>query len=300
VTTHLQRIAISVERAKRSEHFELHAGVLRIGSAAYCDVRLAPDEAAPEQVLLQGHDRGLLVRRLSGEYPMLLDGRELTEALVTSDARLEIAGVKLAIKLLAPLEQGKSSRSVLKRVRQLALLSILGVAAYAALQVEPELRPFDHSLPTPVLFGGEELAKCRYEDKGLARAYAWEQLAAAESKRERYPYASREGVAAVNLYSSAVGCFTAAGERAAADDTRHARAQLVQTLQEDLRAHQVRLEWALERHRYSAAVREVQELEALLIGRTDHHAQWIAAVARDLRAMANQQTETKHASGFKL
>lgn len=298
--THVQRIAVSVERPKRSEQFELHAGVLRIGSAAYCDIRLAPDEAAPEQVMLQGHDRGLLVRRLNGEFPMLLDGRELTEAVVTADARLEISGVKLAIRLLAPKQQGQNTRSVLKRVRQFALLVALAVMAYAVLRGEPEERAFDHSLPTPVLFAGQELPKCRYEDNGLARAFAWEQLAAAESKRERYPYNTGEGVAAVHLYDSAESCFRAARDRAAADEARRVRTQIVQTLQEDLRAHQVRLEWALERHRYPAAIGEVQEIEALLIGRTDLHAQWIAAVARDLRAMANQRTETKDAPGFKL
>lgn len=283
--TQSQRLAITVERRKRLEHFELRAGLLRIGSAAHCDVRLAPDEAAPESVLVQGHAHGVLLRRKSDAFAVALDGLPFSEHVVSGRARLTIGNVALSIELLAAQKRADQDRSLLKRVRRIALLLGIGVGFYVVLQDEPAARAFDHSVPTPLLFGGASGQACPHHDAATARAFGLEQLAAAQGKHERSVFSARDGVLAVRLYDTAQSCLAAAKDQPAADEARAARERLARTLQEDLRTHQVRLEWALERRRYASAARELAAIRELLLGRTDEHAQWIAAVARELRAV---------------
>ncbi|MET0385158.1 MAG: FHA domain-containing protein [Polyangiales bacterium] len=284
----LQRVAVIVHRKKRSEHFELRAGVLRIGSAAHCDVRLLPDEAGPEQLLIEATERGVVLCNLSRDQPVLLDGRPLVAAaLLEATVRVELGPLTLSIQPLGPEVPGADAgQSLFKRVRQAALVIGVAVAYYAVLHEEPKSTAFDYSVPTPQLFEAQAGTACRYRDEpGRARAFAEEQLAAAEGKRERSPYDIREGVQAVPLYDAATACLSAIGDQAAAHESHAARQQLARRLQEDLRAHQVRLEWALERRRFAAAVPEVRAMRELLDGRRDPHAQWIAAVSRELRAV---------------
>ena len=284
---HHQRIAISVERRRGVEQLELRAGELRIGSAAHCDVRLAPDEAAAEQVLLSGHPHGLRVRNLNLSHLVLLNDAPLSEALITHRAVLELGDVKLSLSLL-PLEQVKDkSRSTLKSVRQLAMLVAVMLGYYVVLQETPANTAFDRSVPTPQLFAAQRGGDCRYRTPATARAYAREQLTAAEVKQERFPYSTRDGMLAVPLFDGAYACFLAGADETEAQRVRATRERLVRTLQEDLRAHQLRLEWSLGRRRYPAAAQELMAIREYVQGRTDAHAQWISAVSQELRAAMN-------------
>ena len=282
-----QRIAISVERRRGVEQFELRAGSLRIGSAAHCDVRLAPDEAASEQVLLEGRPNGLVVRNLNLQHVVLLDAAPLTQAHVAHAARLEIGGVQLTLQLLPAEQLTDKARSTLKTVRQLALLAAVLVGYYVVLNQKPQASALDLSVPTPELFGALRAGECRYRDPATARAYAREQLLAAEVKQERFPYSTRDGMLAVPLYDSAYACFVVGKDEPEARRVQATRERLVRTLQEDLRAHQLRLEWSLGRHRYPAAAQEVVAIREYVQGRTDRHAHWISAVSQELRAALN-------------
>lgn len=283
----LQRVLIHVERQRGAQQLELRAGQLRIGSAAHCDVRLGPDEAAPEQLLLMGRPEGLRVRNLNLSHAVTLDGAPLTEALITRAAQLEVSGVKLNLQLTAAEPATDKARSTLKTVRQLALSIAVLMGYYVVLHPATPNTAFDRSVAAPDLFSGPRTGECRYRTPATARAYAREQLVAAEVKEERFPYSTRDGMLAVPLYDGAYACFMTGADEGQAQRVRATRERLVRTLQEDLRAHQLRLEWSLERHRYPAAAQEVMAIREYVQGRTDAHAQWIAAVSQELRAVMN-------------
>jgi hypothetical protein len=282
--TDQRHVAISVRRGRRLEQFELQAGTLRVGSAAHCDVRLAPDEAAAEQLLLTPHPRGLSVRALVTEPATHLDGARLSEALVDTTATLTIGAVSLTLQLLAPRERADEHSATLKTARRVALLIGLAALYYAVLHEPPAQSAFRVAVATPELFtlGQRE---CRYRERQAASVFAREQRAAADSKRERSPFNKRDGVLAVPLYDSAAACFRAAGELDSASEASSAAQRLAAQLQEELHAHHVLLEWFLGRARYAAAAQEVLLLRELVVGREDRYARWLSAVARELRTL---------------
>jgi hypothetical protein len=281
------RIVISVERRRGVEQLELRAGHLHIGSGAHCDVRLAPDEAASEQLLLTDRPDGVSVRNLNLTHTVLLDQAPLTQALITGAALLEISGVKLSLQVLPAEPVVDKTRSTLKSARQLAMLVAVLVGYYVVLTETPASTAFDRSVPAPELFAAQRGGECRFRTAATARAYAREQLVAAEVKQERFPYSTRDGMLAVPLFDGAYACFMAGADEGEAQRVRATRERLVRTLQDDLRTHQLRLEWSLGRHRYPAAAQEVTAIREFVQGRTDAHAQWIAAVSAGLRAAIN-------------
>jgi hypothetical protein len=284
-----RRIAISLTRRHKLQHYELLAGDIRIGSAAHCDVRLAPDEAAPEQLSIQAAPEGVRLRNLAAQHPVQLDGAPLTDAVVTGAATLELSGVTLSLQLLAAQKPGnKAGPSLAKRVRQLGLIACVGLGYYFVLHEEPVASAFERATTPPELFPELRQIGCRQREKQSADAFAEQQLRAAEGKRERSPYSVQDGMQAVPLYAEAAACFRIAGRREDAHDSGEAAARLASQLQDDLHAHQVRLEWALDRKRWDAAARELLVMRELVAGRNDAHAQWLAAVSRELRGLADQ------------
>ena len=286
----LQRVAITVQQPKRRERYELQAGELRVGSAAHCDIRLAPGEAALEQLALRGDARGLWVINTSHEPPVLLDDQPLTRRLITHRARIEIGPAVLSVELLASGREPAPRRALLKRARQLALLIAI-VPAYFAATWQPQSKSaLARSVPAPELFAGTPRPACAYSEPAIARAAAEEQLLTADVERERYPFHAYEGVRAVARYELASACFTQARALEAAARARHERDALALAVQRELRAHQAQLEWSLSRRRYDVAGRTVRALQALLVGREDAHAQWIDQLARELEATPRDDT----------
>jgi len=292
--TENQRVAIAVQRGRRRDQFELQAGTLRLGSASHCDVRLAPDEAAAEQLILTAHPRGLALRALVSEPVIRLDGEPLSDAVVESSATIEIGSVVLELQLLEKRASRDDGAALLKTVRRVAMLLGLSVTAYVVLHEPPAPSALRRSVPLPALFGVGP-GNCRYRDRETALAFAQQQLSAAEGKRERSPFSTRDGVLAVPLYAAAAACFRSAGDLENASDAAQAGQRLATHLQEELHAHQARLEWFLERTRYEAAAQEVLVLRELVAGRNDVYAQWLAALARELRSTLQNPLQKKGA-----
>jgi hypothetical protein len=287
-----QRVAISVQRGTRKEQFELQAGTLRIGSASHCDVRLLPDEAAPEQLLLAKDARGLLLRALCHEPLVRLDGATLTQAVIQSGATLEVGALRLGVQLLQTREHTVPHAALLKHARLVAMLIGIALLGYTLLS-EPEVQSaFARPVPAPKLFAGGP-SECGEAERDAARVLAREQLSAAASKRERAPFSARDGVQAVPLYASAAACFRAAEEHELARDSEAEGHLVAAELQQELHAHQARLEWFLARASYAAAAQEVMALRELVAGRSDAHAAWLAAVTRELPHALVAQEQAK-------
>ncbi len=284
-----KRVAIAVQRRGKVEQFELAYERLRIGSASHCDVRLGPDEAAPEAVLLEPRDGALWLHALASDPPLRLHGVLMqAPSVVRERARLELGTMALTIEL-TEVQPGRPASSSRKTTRQ--VLMLLGVAAaYAYTLAGP--RPdsvLAHPLMPAPLFGEDAETSCRQEGAEAARVFAREQLAIADSQRERWPFNLRDGVQAVPSYQQAAACFAAAGDERTARQVRETARALTAKLEEELSAHRVRLEWFLDRHRFGPAAQEVRALRELLADREDPYANWLAAVAHELQTMQTMQ-----------
>src|SRR5262245_25674638 len=83
------------------QSFTVEGERIRVGTAAYCEVRLPHGEAAPEQVALE--DRGNLgwhVEALSQRPSTTLNGAVVTSARLESGATLEIGATKIVISVI--------------------------------------------------------------------------------------------------------------------------------------------------------------------------------------------------------
>jgi hypothetical protein len=276
-----KRIAIAVQRRGKVEQFELAYERLRIGSASHCDVRLAPDEAAAEAVLLEPREGVLMVHALDGE--LRLHGLAmLAPTVVRERARLELGSVQLTVELSDVLEAKPTSER--KTLRQgVMLLGVVTLYAYMFAEPGPESALAHPLMPAPLF--SEQGAACQQDSAEAARVFAREQLALADSQRERWPFHMREGVLAVPNYRSAAACFAAAGDERQAKQVSETASALAVKLEEELSAHRVRLEWFLDRKRFHPAVEEVRALRELLAERNDPYARWLAAVAHELQTM---------------
>src|SRR5258708_29262969 len=68
-----------------------------IGSGAHCDLRLLPDEAQVEHVLLIATPAGLRATARSLDPPPRLDGAEFTDATIRAEGVLTIGRTRIAV-----------------------------------------------------------------------------------------------------------------------------------------------------------------------------------------------------------
>ena len=72
-------LRIELHRGNKLSVFEVHSDRALIGSGAHCDVRLAPDEAAVEHMLVQLVDDDVMAETKALEPVCLLNGAPFLE-----------------------------------------------------------------------------------------------------------------------------------------------------------------------------------------------------------------------------
>jgi hypothetical protein len=153
--------------------------------------------------------------------------------------------------------------------------SVVVIAVYMAFFSNEDPPMLGPPAQAPDLFAAAATATCPQSAPDQAKAFAADKFDVAEGKRERSPFAPRDGVEAVQLYDVAAACFRAGGDpgRAAeaAADSRQLRGQITQ----DFRARRVRLEHLLAVGDYTLAKNDVKFLRALLEGKQGRYVDWL-------------------------
>lgn len=274
-------LRIELHRGSKVIVLDIQADRALIGSGAHCDVRLAPDEAAVEQLMLEAADEQVYARTLTMEPPCLLNGAPFLEGRLPPSSMLELGGVAVCVKFaprVAPERKKGRSASTPPAVQALGLVGLL-VGFYLVLSgPSPDDDPLARSVPPPPLTSAREA--CPQDDPTAARSLAAEALAAAEIKRERSPFYASDGLRALSHFARAAACYERAGEPALALEARAAESELEQQLSDELHVRHVRLERLLSEERYDAARREGQLLTELVPDRTHPYGQWLSAVIR--------------------
>jgi len=269
----------------RNETFTLEGKRLRIGTAAFCEVRLPLGEAAPEHVALE--DRGLSglhLEALAFSPPPTLDGVPFTKVLFAPSSVLEIGGthIRVATHALGSTAAGKDEKEKTSPLAYVAGAVILPLLAW---QYAPKPEDEVPSAPeAPALFGAAS-AGCAQREPDTARALAGEQLALADAKRERQPFFAHDGVLAVGLYRSARACFDVAQAAELSRRAADAEVRLTRELEEGYRTRRARLEHALGVKSYRVARSEVRALLELLKGRGGEYVDWLSNLERRLKLL---------------
>jgi hypothetical protein len=139
----------------------------------------------------------------------------------------------------------------------------------------------------PALF--DEVSVCSLPDSALHRAREAE--AAAAARMQRYPFASSDGIRAVQLSAETQRCYELAGRNGDAARLKKQLRTWKQKLDQDYRSRRLRLRLSLQNRNQKEALREVRALQKLLSHRNDSYTSWLDDMERHLAV--NRQTATR-------
>jgi hypothetical protein len=256
-----------------------------IGSASHCDVRLPMDQAAYEHVLIESFSGTLRAEAKADHPPATINNMPLTGSALSPDSVLGIGKIRLFVTFVPDLgepgnlrtkEKGKSNPVV-----QLGLVAMFGLGAFVLL-AEEEVPIAPPPAQAPELFAATA-PSCPQSDPSAARAFALEQCELGDTKRERVPFAVKEGVDAVGLFELGAACFRKAGVESDALYAEDIAKGLKQDLVDDFRARRIRLSHVLAVKDYELARKDVQVLSALTDGKKGPYVEWLHKTAQQLK-----------------
>ncbi len=261
-----------------------------IGSASHCDVRLPVDQAAYEHVLIEVIGGTLRAEAKVDKPPATVRDMPLTQSVLTPNDVLGIGQVRIFVTFVADAAEGAGASASKKKesspVVQLGLIAAFGAAMYLLL-AESEAPIVPPPTQDMELFKAVERT-CPQSNPVKATALAEDQLSAAEGKRERMPFDTSEGTAAVVLYETAAACFKEGGLAERATEALESAATLKQDLTLDFRTRRLRLSHMLKVEDYEIALQDVNVLRKLTDGQTGKYVTWLGQVSKQLEAKTSK------------
>ena len=270
----------------RTEQLVVDANSVLVGSGAHCEVRLPAEHAAIEHLVLALVGGGVHARARSFSPHPTLNGVGFVQTPVLPDAVIAVGGVQLWASVVDLIDhQQQVIRKKAQKTSPLTYVAVaimLPVAAYLLL-AEPPSDSGQTVEGTPPALWGDPVGTCPQQAHDAALAIGLEKFGVASGKRERRPFHVEDGVGAVPLFETASACFRLAAQPAAADDAAKAARDLRVKINEDYRAHQVRLEHALTVEDWATAQREVSVLRAFTQGKQGQYVVWLSNLDRRLQ-----------------
>jgi hypothetical protein len=257
-----------------------------IGSAAHCEVRLPMDQAAYEHLLIEVSGGTVRAEARAEHPPATINGMPLTTSTVAPDAALGAGNVRIFVAYEAETQEAalpsaKDKKETSPLIRLLALIAV-PVAGYMLL-LDDGSGFGDAPTRAPVLFGTQKPA-CPQSGAEQALAMAGEKLDLAIGKRERMPFAPREGMLAVGLFETASACFEVGGRDSYAKDATESAESLRGAIQQDFRQRQLRLVRMLQSDDLEQARHDVEVLLAMTEGKQGPFVDWLDGLSRQLKA----------------
>jgi len=269
----------------RTEQLVVDADTVLVGSGAHCEVRLPAEHAALEHVALSLVAGGVHAQARSFSPHPTINGAGFVQTPVLPESVIGIGGVQLWVSTVDLQER---QQQVIRKKKQttspltyVAAIVGLPLAAYMIL-AEPATDRTQMVQGTPPALWGDPVNTCPQSSHDAALAVALDKYSVASGKRERRPFHVEDGVAAVPMFETASACFRVAGQTAAAGEAQRAAQDLRSKINEDYRAHQVRLEHALTVQDWATAQQEVSVLRAFTEGKQGQYVVWLSNLDRRL------------------
>lgn len=270
------------------ERVEVDASRILVGSAAHCDIRLAPEVGAYEHLVVTFEEGAAIARVLPTAASATVDGTVFRETRLHDGAVVAIGLVRLRYQSLAA--EAPASRRRVPRFAVLGLLVFLPAALFVLVNARGDARLREpSSVPLPL---GAVVRECPATTREQAHALARERSVSANAKRQRWKFYTRDGVESVALYESAAACAAAAGETGEAKATAVFAAAMRADVLQDFQVRRVRLERALERDDGPVALTQVRALREMLFARDidDEYVRWLTILQRKLEARVSRST----------
>jgi hypothetical protein len=275
-------LRIEVRRGDQVTTLEVQEEGALIGSGSHCDVRLAPDEAAVEQMYVEIVGDDVFARVKALKPACRVNGAPFLEGKVAASAVIELGVVAIRAQVIgrkdgtaAGTSESKSSTS--PAVQALGLLAI-ALGLYAVLNNEQN-KGIALAAINPPGVGVLSAQPCPQKEPQAALALAEQLRAEAAIKRERAPFHPGDALAGAPLYERAAGCFALAERNDASAQAHRAALELQQQVADQVRLAHVRIERSLEQKNFESARRNAEFALALVDGDAEY-AEWLLSVKR--------------------
>jgi hypothetical protein len=269
----------------RAEVLTVDSDRVLIGSGAHCEIRLPGEHAAVEHVEVTMTPGGAYAQARALDHLPTINGVEFMQTPVLDSAVLGIGGVQIQVAVV----QIEDNPNVIKKKTEKTspmtyVLAIVAVplALYVIFMDEGSTVNAEMPKDKPALWA-EPIKSCPVQAPDQAGALASEKWVIAEGKAERRPFRVQDGVLAVPLYETAAACFKTAGDDERFRGANESAVNLRLKVNEDYRAHQVRLEHALSVNDLTMAHREVKILIAFTEGQSGAYVEWLSSIDRQLQ-----------------
>lgn len=266
-----------------------------IGSGAHCEVRLPGDQAAAEHVLITFRGGAVFASARALHPPPMLNGTPFTEAPLKPDSVLSIGRAEITISIVEIADNPALAKKSGEKTSPLTyLLAAVAVPVCLFVIFDEKKQSLGAGMPeeAPPLWEAAATT-CPQKAPDQALSVARDKKVLAEGKRERSPFDVEDGVAAVPLFEVAADCFKLAGDAARAGEMQAAGARLRKQLEEDYRAHQMRLLHALDIRDMRVVQRQTKTLLAMLKGQTNPYVAWLSNLDRQLKLSAAAKDKKK-------
>jgi hypothetical protein len=278
------KLVITIRQSDRkSRDVSVDAERALIGSAAYCEVQLAQEDAAPEHLLLEvrgdaviGHARCLRPEPLLNGVPFL-DGR------ILPDSVLRIGTVEMTVTAAAADGKVQSPKEDQSRVRIFAFAMLALTAAVYVVTNDGRAAPLAAPPEAPALWSATDDVSCPRHDAEAAASSAETLRLGASGKRERSPFSPQDGVSAVPLYRRASACLDSIGKPSEAQEAAADAERLRDQMDAQYRIHRVGLERTLIDQDWEGARRHIHVLLSFLGGRSGEYVEWLSNIDRRLQ-----------------
>ena len=271
----------------RNEQLVVDSDRVLIGSGAHCEIRLPAAESAVEHVLVTFLGGGVFATARALSPPPTINGSPFTQAPLLAESTLGVGQVQMTIGVVEVVENAKVIKKKQERTSPMTyILAVIAVplSLYIIFDDPPgDNGARDKPKDVPALWTTAQ-ATCPQRAADQALGLAREKRVLAEGKRERSPFKVQDGVAAVPLFRTAGACYKLAEDAGASREMDSAAERLKKSLEEDYRAHQMRLEHAIGQgaRDLRTAQREVKILLAMLQGQTGPYVVWLSNLDRRL------------------
>jgi hypothetical protein len=252
-----------------------------VGSGAACEVRLAPEDAAPEQLWLEARGEHVFAETRAAAPPVLLDGAPFAAGRLAPGSVLAIGRMKLRVRVVERHPAAPTPAPGRALVRLCTMLGGVGIPL-GILLVGPRSNAETWTWrESPPLWPAPPAAVCPPE-QGAPSALGDELRRQGELARERAPFSPGDGVAAVELLTRAAACYATAGAERHAERIGAAADRLRAELERRYHVHQVRLERALVERDRARAQTETRLLLSFSAGRQSEYSDWLATLDRQM------------------
>lgn len=267
-----------------AERFPIETDQVTIGKSGTAGIALPEfHELELEHLLIAPRKEGCWVSTSEGALtPTMHKGKPFVSGMLPWGSELQVGRLHMRLtdrRARSPINTEDGGRV---RILLLATVVAASYAAYVFLLPKPTGLPSDEGIDPPPLF--DESYPCPQD--GEVRANAIDAEYRAFSHADRYAFDPSDGVTAVRLFSTAVSCWSDAGEGEKSQRADGFRQELADEVNTQYATSRLNLSRAIAAERWDLAVRETLRLRAL----THHldqelpYTTWLERVHRIVRS----------------